>query len=70
MTEHNAPQAPALRDALVGLACVVVADALLIAQAFVLLRLEVSRAVLLTLFPVFLAGTFRCFSAKPQGSSR
>lgn len=54
MTEHNAPQAPALRDALVGLACVVVADALLIAQAFVLLRLEVSRAVLLTLFPVLI----------------
>ena len=54
MTEHSARKAPTLRDALVGCASLVVADGLLIAQAFALLRLEVPRAVLLTLFPLLI----------------
>lgn len=54
MTEHSARKAPTLRDALVGCASLAVADGLLIAQALVLLRLEVPRAVLLTLFPLLI----------------
>lgn len=52
MTEHNAPQAPALRDALVGLACVVVVDALLIGQAFVLFRLDDAKSTMAAAFPI------------------
>jgi len=36
----------------------------------VLAAVSVLIRVGIALFPVFLAGTFRCFSAKPQGSSR
>ena len=54
MPELDATKAPTLRDALVGCASLLVADGLLIAQAFALLRLDVPRAVLLSLFPLLI----------------
>lgn len=51
MPDLRTDTAPALRDALVGLACVVVADALLIGQAFLLMRLDADKSTLLTAFP-------------------
>lgn len=52
MSENRTQKAPALRDALVGLACVVVADALLIGQALALFRLEAGKSTLLATFPI------------------
>ena len=52
MPEPQAMKPPTLRDALVGLACVIVVDALLIGQAFLMLRLEAGKSTLLAAFPV------------------
>lgn len=54
MPELQRGRAPALRDALVGLACVVVADALLIVQAFLMMRLDAGKSTLLAAFPLMI----------------
>ena len=54
MPDLRTDTSPALRDALVGLACVVVADALLIGQAFLMLQLEVGKSAMLAVFPIMI----------------
>ena len=52
MPELQHGKAPALRDALIGLACVVVVDALLIGQALVLFRLDDAKSTMAAAFPI------------------